>query len=43
MVVFIAGRGLSRRIETIAEVTALDANGDYATTVLSPHRPRPLS
>ena len=43
MVVFIAGRGLSRRIETIAEVTGLDANGDYAATALSPHRPRPLS
>ena len=43
LVVFIAGRGSSRHIETIAEVTGLDANGDYAATALSPHRPRPLS
>ena len=35
LVVFIAGRGPSRRIETIAEVTGLDANGDYAVTTLS--------
>jgi len=35
LVVFIAGRGSSRRIETIAEVTGLDANGDYAVTTLS--------
>ena len=30
MIVYIAGRGSSRRIETIAEVSGLDANGDYA-------------
>jgi type IV secretion system protein VirB11 len=30
LVVFIAGRGTGRRIETIAEVTGLDGNGDYA-------------
>lgn len=35
LVVFIAGRGSSRRIETIAEVAGLDANGDYAVTTLS--------
>lgn len=35
MVVFISGRGSSRRIETIAEVTGLDANGDYVVTNLS--------
>lgn len=35
LVVFIAGRGSSRHIETIAEVTGLDANGDYAVTTLS--------
>ncbi|WP_372502319.1 P-type conjugative transfer ATPase TrbB [Tistrella mobilis] len=35
LVVFIAGRGSSRRIETIAEVNGLDANGDYAVTTLS--------
>jgi type IV secretion system protein VirB11 len=30
LVVFIAGRGVSRRIETIAEVRGLTADGDYA-------------
>jgi len=35
MVVFIAGRGSERRIETIAEVTGLDEHGDYAVTNLS--------
>jgi type IV secretion system protein VirB11 len=29
LVVFIAGRGLTRRIETIAEVRGLTADGDY--------------
>ena len=43
LVVFIAGRGSSRRIETIAEVTGLDANGDYAVTTLSMPQPRSLS
>ena len=38
IVVFIAGRGSSRRIETIAEVTGLDANGDYAVASLTPAR-----
>ena len=38
LVVFIQGRGLERRIETIAEVTGLDADGDYAVTDLTPHR-----
>ena len=35
LVVFLAGRGSSRHIETIAELTGLDANGDYAVTTLS--------
>ena len=35
IVVFIAGRGSDRRIETIAEVTGLDEHGDYAITILS--------
>jgi len=35
MVLFIAGRGSDRRIETIAEVTGLDEHGDYAVTNLS--------
>lgn len=36
-VVFIQGRGVGRRIETIAEVTGLDANGDYTLTGITPH------
>lgn len=43
LVVFIAGRGSSRRIETIAEVTGLEANGDYAVTTLSLPQLRSLS
>ena len=43
LVVFIDGRGSSRRIETIAEVTGLDANGDYAVTTLSLPQLRSLS
>ncbi|MDE2184538.1 MAG: P-type conjugative transfer ATPase TrbB [Alphaproteobacteria bacterium] len=35
LVVFIHGRGLSRRIETIAELTGLDGDGDYAVKELS--------
>jgi len=35
LIVFISGRGSSRRIETIAEVTGLDANGDYAVNILT--------
>ena len=38
IVVFIQGRGLARRIESISEVTGLDADGDYAVTDLDPHR-----
>lgn len=38
LVVFIQGRGTGRRIETIAEVTGLDTDGDYAVTDLAPHR-----
>ena len=38
IVVFIQGRGLARRIESISEVTGLDADGDYAVTDLNPHR-----
>jgi type IV secretion system protein VirB11 len=37
LVVFIQGRGTGRRIETIAEVTGLDANGDYTLTEITPH------
>lgn len=38
LVVFIHGRGLSRRIETIAELTGLDGDGDYAVKELSSTR-----
>lgn len=36
MIVFIAGRGSYRRLDTIAEVTGLDGNGDYAVAALTP-------
>jgi type IV secretion system protein VirB11 len=36
MIVFIAGRGTARRIETIARVAGLDPEGDYAVVDLSP-------
>ncbi|ESX82659.1 MULTISPECIES: P-type conjugative transfer ATPase TrbB [unclassified Mesorhizobium] len=35
LIVFIAGRGSSRRIDAIAEVTGLDGNGDYAVIQLT--------
>ncbi|MBI1330278.1 MAG: P-type conjugative transfer ATPase TrbB [Alphaproteobacteria bacterium] len=38
MIVFIQGRGVSRRIETISEVTGLDRDGDYAVRDLAIHR-----
>jgi type IV secretion system protein VirB11 len=38
LVVFIQGRGTARRIETIAEVNGLDADGDYTVTDLVPHQ-----
>jgi type IV secretion system protein VirB11 len=38
LIVFIQGRGIGRRIETIAEVTGLDGDGDYAVTDLASHR-----
>jgi type IV secretion system protein VirB11 len=36
MIVFIAGRGTARRIETIARVAGLDPQGDYAVVDLTP-------
>ncbi len=36
MIVFIAGRGTTRRIETIARVAGLDPDGGYALVDLSP-------
>ena len=41
VLVFIQGRGTDRHIETIAEVTGLDADGDYAVADLIPHRCSP--
>jgi len=38
LVVFISGRGVTRRIETIAEVKGLTADGGYAVSDLVPHR-----
>jgi type IV secretion system protein VirB11 len=35
IIVFIKGRGTSRRIDTISEVTGLDSDGDYAVDELS--------
>ena len=36
MIVFISGRGLGRRVETVARVTGLDRQGDYALLDLTP-------
>jgi len=38
LVVFIRGRGTGRRVETIAEVAGLDADGDYAVTDVAPNK-----
>ena len=38
LVVFIRGRGMARRVETIAEVAGLDADGDYAVTEAAPNK-----
>jgi type IV secretion system protein VirB11 len=38
LIVFIQGRGTARRVETIAEVSGLNGEGDYALTEL--HLPR---
>ena len=38
LVVFIRGRGTGRRVETIAEVAGLDADGDYAVTDTAPNK-----
>jgi len=37
IIVFIRGRGTSRRIETVTEVTGLDADGDYAVADFDLH------
>lgn len=38
LVVFIRGRGTARRIETMAQVTGLETNGDYAVNEIIPHK-----
>ncbi len=38
LVVFIRGRGTGRRVETIAEVAGLDADGDYVVTDTAPNK-----
>uniref|UniRef100_UPI0035CC03DB P-type conjugative transfer ATPase TrbB n=1 Tax=uncultured Sphingomonas sp. TaxID=158754 RepID=UPI0035CC03DB len=39
MIVFIAGRGTGRRVETLARVAGLDPDGGYAVLALSPDFP----
>ena len=39
MIVFIAGRGLARRVETIARVAGVDPDGGYAVLDLTPDQP----
>jgi type IV secretion system protein VirB11 len=36
VIVFLSGRGSARRVETIAELTDLDAHGDYMLKPLAP-------
>ena len=43
IIVFINGRGLGRRVETIARVTGLDHQGDYALLDLTPDPTTPSS
>ncbi|WP_220475443.1 P-type conjugative transfer ATPase TrbB [Sphingomonas cavernae] len=38
MIVFIAGRGLARRVETVARVAGLDAQGGYAVLDVTPQQ-----
>ncbi len=38
MIVFIAGRGLARRVETIARIAGLDPDGNYAVLDLTPQQ-----
>jgi P-type conjugative transfer ATPase TrbB len=41
MIVFIAGRGLARRVETVARVAGLDPDGGYAVIDITPdHQPQ---
>lgn len=38
LIVFIQGRGVGRKVQSIAEVTGLAAGGDYAVTELTPQQ-----
>jgi len=38
MIIFIAGRGVARRVETIARIAGLDPDGGYAVLDLTPDR-----
>jgi type IV secretion system protein VirB11 len=38
LIVFLRGRGTGRRVETVAEVTGLDAGGDYIVADRIPHQ-----
>jgi len=42
MIVFISGRGLARRVETIARVAGLDPDGNYAVLALTPDPATPF-
>jgi type IV secretion system protein VirB11 len=41
IIVFIAGRGSTRRVDTVARVAGLDPDGGYAVIDISPDHPRP--
>jgi type IV secretion system protein VirB11 len=43
LIVFIGGRGLARRIQTIAEVQGFDASGDYRLRLIDHSKPGELS
>jgi type IV secretion system protein VirB11 len=43
MIVFISGRGLARRVETIARVAGLDPDGNYAVIDITPEPSLPTS
>jgi len=42
MIVFISGRGLARRVETIARIAGLDPDGGYAVLDLTPDPATPI-
>ena len=40
LLVFISGRGLARRVETVARVTGLDPDGGYGVVELTSDHPK---